>query len=129
MADRLKSLRRIEAVQADMIRLAEWRLAAADKACRELAEQAARLRDYVAGGGSPGVMLSRAALKSLGDIDRRLATAEQDRVAQRTLLEALRRRDHALDAVVQRAATAARRDGEARDLAATMEAWLASKPA
>ena len=128
MADRLKSLRRIEAVQQDMIRLAEWRLAAAETACRAFAADAARLRDYVSGEGSLGVTLGRSALKSLDVLDRRLAVAEQERVAQRAKLDALRRRDHVLGAVKRRAAAAARREDEARDLAMIMEAWLAANP-
>ena len=127
MADRLKSLRRLEAVQTDMIKLVEWRLTTAETACRELSADAARLRDYVSGEGSLGVTMGRAALRSLGDLDRRLAAAEQDRLAHRAKLDALRRRDHALGSVVRRAAEVERRDSEARDLAVTLEAWLATK--
>ncbi len=37
MADRLASLRRIEAVQKQMVRLSDWRLALAQQACRAAA--------------------------------------------------------------------------------------------
>ena len=107
-----------------MIKLAEWRLAAAETACRELAGDAARLRDYVSGGGSLGVTLGRAALRALCELERRLAAAEQDRVAQRAKRVALRRGAPVLVAVGGGGARGARRDDEARDLAAIVEAWL-----
>ena len=139
MADRLKTLRRIEVVQGELIKLTEWRLTLADKACHDLAADGTRLRAFIGGpddgsndgnhdGAALGLKLARAAQKTLGVLDRSLAAAEKDRTAQRAKLDALRRRDHAVHAATRRAETAARRDEEARDLAATMEAWLAAKP-
>ncbi len=139
MTDRLKTLRRIEAVQGEMIKLTEWRLAAAERACRDIAADARRLRGFIGGHdeesidgdfdrGPLGSTLTRAAQKALGSLNQRLAAAEQDRAEQRAKLDTLRRRDHAVHAATRRAATSARRDEEARELAAVVEAWLAVKP-
>ncbi len=129
MDGRLKSLRRIDAVQAQMVRLAEWRLAAAEHACRETAGDQARLREYVAGDGALGMPLARAALKSITLLDRRLARAEQERVSQKTALDQLRRRERTVATMADAAAAVARKASEDRDLATTMEAWLAAKGA
>lgn len=129
MTDRLRSLRRIEAVQIQMVRRAEGRLAAAERACRDNEADKARLRDYVAGEGALGVPLARAALASLQSVDRRLAAAERERMAQRAALDLLRRRERVVATMADAAALAARRAAEDRDLAATMEAWLAGQGA
>lgn len=125
MAARLKSLRRIEAVQAEMTRLAEWRLAAAERACRAAAEDKARLDAFVGDEVAVGAPLARAALRTSKGIERRLASAEAERALERDRLDALRRRDGALEAAVSRAAVAARREAEARELGEVIEAWLA----
>ena len=127
MADRLKSLRRIEAVQAQMVRLAEWRLAAAERSCREAADDQARLRDYIAADDPHGLPLARAALQSIKDVDRKLASADRERTVQKTALDHLRRRERVASAMAEAAAAVARREGEDRDLTVTIEAWLAAQ--
>ena len=126
MADRLKTLRRIERVQSEMVKLAEWRLAAADMKARALVEDQTRLRDYVGVGGALGIALAQAALRSIKAIDGRIADVAREREAEAAKLATLRRRDRAIATMVEGAALAARRAAEAADLDATMEARIAT---
>ena len=124
MRDRLTALRRIEAVQAEMVKLAEWRLVEAERRLGALRADQERLRDYV-GGGALGAPLAQAALRSIQALDRRIAESERERAQETQKRDTLRRRDKALGAMVDGAARAARRQAEASELATTMDAWLA----
>ena len=133
--EKLAGLRRIEAVQAQMVRLGEARLAAATLAAHSLAADATRLRDYLSGDGADGAAsalplgapLVRAALKTSLAIERRLVAAEGEKQAQVRRLEELRRRAGVVERMSADAAVAARRVEEDRALAQAMEAWLARR--
>ncbi len=133
--EKLAGLKRIEAVQAQMVRLGEARLAAATRAAHDLAADSARLRDYLSGEGADGVApaiplgapLVKAALKTSLAIERRLAAAEGERQAQALRLEELRARARAVERMGAEAAVAARRVEEDRALAQALEAWLARR--
>ena len=125
MADRLAALKRIQGVQTQMARLAEWRIAAADRACRVLADDQARLREYVSTDGSIGVALAKAALKSIIEVDRRLVRAQTDRACENAKLVELKRGERVVTTMHDEAAVKARRADEDRDLARTLDAWLA----
>ena len=144
MADRLKSLARIQAVQAQMVRLTEWRLAAAERTCRALSEDQMRLRAYVSGEGQTseglasegpagesalGAPLAKAALKSIHGVDRKLVQAERDRDAEHHKFGVLKRRERVAASMTEQAQALARRAGEDRDLRLTMDAWIASRDA
>ncbi len=126
MADRLANLRRIQAVQKQLVRLGDWRVAMAEQACRELEADRERLRGYIVGEGALGVPLSKAALKSLDRVEKRRTGAMAQRDAERARQDALRRRDHVIAGMAEDAALAARRADEDRDMKLTMEAWLAA---
>lgn len=125
--DRDRTLRRIAAVQADMVKLAEWRLAAADGRCRELEADRLRLAAFVSGESALGQPLAKAALRTAGAIDAGLRRATAEAATLKRELDVLRRRDHAVSAMAQEAAAAARRRLEASELDRTVEAWLAAK--
>ena len=125
MADRLKALRRIEKVQGEMGKLAEWRIAGAERRIADLAADRARLVDYVTGVGALGVPLGKAALRSMLSVDRQAAEAERMRELERAKLDVLRRRDRAVATAAGAAEREARSAAEAKELAAVMEAWLA----
>lgn len=127
MANRLETLRRIQAVQARMARLSEWSVAAAERTCRDLEADQRRLRDYVVADGSPGVSLAKAALKSLHAVDHRLAEAERERDQRKARCDQLQRREHVVARMTKSAAEAARRHEEDRKLSFTIEAWFAAK--
>ncbi len=131
---KLAGLKRIEAVQAQMVRLGEARLAAATREAETLAADAARLRDYLAGDGMDGAApaaiplgapLVKAALKTSLAIERRLAAAEREKGEQAERLAELRRRAGVVERMAADATVAARRVDEDRALAQAMEAWLA----
>ena len=125
MADRARALQRIAKVQAEMVKLAEWRVAAADQQIAALAADRARLVDYAASAGALGEPLAKAALRSMVTIDRRVSEVRLGQVAEQARLDVLRRRDHAVAAMAEAATAAARRAAEAAELVSTMEAWLA----
>lgn len=127
MADRLKSLKRIAAVQKQMVRLSEWRLFAAERTCRELTGDQSRLQGYVVEEGALGVPLAKAALRSLHTIDRKLATAERDRAVNRAALDRSKRREQTVDDLTESVRRTAQRADEDRELAMTIESWLAAK--
>jgi predicted nucleic acid-binding Zn-ribbon protein len=127
MADRLKNLLRIAEVQKQMVRLSEWRLAAADRTCRDLAADQARLQGYVVEEGALGVSLAKSALRSLHRLDRRLGDAERRRDNSKAALDASKRREHAVNDMTESARRAAERAQEDRELALTLETWLAAK--
>lgn len=123
--DRAKSLQRIAKVQAEMVKLCEWRVAAADRQIADLAADRARLADYAASEGSLGEALAKMALRSMTTIDRRDSEVRRRCEIEKARLDTLRRRDHAVAAMADAATTAARRAEDARELVLTMEAWLA----
>ena len=129
MADRLSSLRRIEAMQKQMVRLSDWRLALTERACRDLDGERERLRGYIVGEGALGVPLAKAALKSLGAVEKRQVTAIAARDAEIGRRDALRRRETVVARMAEEAAFDAKRAEEDRDLKTTMEAWLAARSA
>ena len=123
--DRAKSLQRIAKVQAEMVKLAEWRVAAADRQIAALADDRARLADYAASAGALGEPLARAALRSMLTIDGRASEVRLGKAAEQARLDGLRRRDHAVAAMAEAAAADARRAREAAELVVATEAWLA----
>ena len=124
MADRLASLKRIARVQADMVKLAEWRVAAADRQIAALNDDRARLADYASSAGALGEPLARAALRSMVALDRRGAEVRRGQADEQGRLGTLRRRDRAVAAMTAAAATEARRVAAATELVSVIEAWL-----
>ena len=125
VTDRAKSLARIGEVQAQMVELAEARLAAARRARDALHEERRLLAGLVGGEEALGVGLARAALRTAKALNGRIGAAERQVVALEDNLQRLRRRDKAVAAIAGAARQAKRREDEGRALEATMEAWLA----
>ncbi len=126
VSDRARSLARIAAVQAEMVKLAEWKLAAARRDRDALDEERRLLATFVGGEEALGAGLARAALRTARVIDVRLAQVEErDRRSGGASSTKLRRRDKAVTGMAGEARQAARRGDEAVALGETMEAWLA----
>lgn len=123
-ADRLKALKRIRTVQAQVKRLAEARLAAAERSKRDLGEAFGSLGAFL-DEACPTGDLAGLAIRSKRRVARREAEAETDRarhaealVAAQTRLTLTERRLDDLDLEARRAA-------ERRDLERLLEAYLA----
>jgi hypothetical protein len=129
VTERLASLRRIARVQAQMTRLCEWKLTRAEQTCRDLAEDKTRLQSYVVEQGSLGVPLAKAALRSLHALDTRLSEAQLVRDESRVGLDRSKRRQRTVAEIEGRVETVVRRADEDRDLATTLDAWLAARRA
>ncbi len=125
MANRLVALKRIQKVQADMVKLTELRLASAQRSSDELGREKDRLERFVADGTAGGALLTQAILKTTKAVEVRAAAAVSERERHHAQLGSLRRRGGVLDAACGRAMTAARREEEARDLTSILESWVA----
>ncbi len=123
--ERSEALKRLEAVQGQMVRRGEARLAGAARSCATLAADAARLRDYVAGEQGLGTPLAKAAVKSALAIERQRTLAERERDALALRLTELRRHERVVGRMAADADLEARRASEDRALAEAMDAWLA----
>lgn len=124
-ADRAKSLARIVAVQSEMVKRAEWKLATARRQRASLDEERRLLAALVACEQPLGQGLARAALRTAAGLDVRVAVAVAEVDQLESELRSLKRRDKAVSRMAEEADMAARRADEAKSLNATMEAWLA----
>ena len=125
VSDRARTLARIAAVQAEMVKLAEWKLAAARRDRDSLEEERRLLATFVGGEEALGAGLARAALRTARVIDIRIAQVDDAVAALESHLRSLRCRDKAVAGMAGEARQAARREDEAVALGETMEAWLA----
>ena len=125
VSDRARNLARIAAVQAEMVKLAEWKLAAARRDRDALEEERRLLATFVGGEEALGAGLARAALRTARVIEIRIAQVEDAVGSLESQLRSLRRRDKAVTGMAGEARQAARREDEAVALGQTMEAWLA----
>ena len=124
-ADRARALERIAKVQAEMVKLADWKLVAARRTREGLMTERLALASLVGGEEPLGVNLSKAAIRTGISIDRRVIETDGTIARLQTELTKLRRRDQAVTSMSRDANAMARREAEAKDLSETMEAWLA----
>ena len=122
---RAKTLARIASVQAEMVKLAEWRLVAARRRRDDLDEERRLLAALVGGEEALGATLAQAALRTARATENRRSDTEREVATLDVELRLLRRRDKALAGMIGEARQAARREHEAKMLGETMEAWLA----
>jgi len=127
MADRLAKVRRIQAVQAELHRLAEWRLAGLARKQQELAEEQTVLIETLNDedqlhGLFVGAMARR--LRTLAGETERVKVAHEAQT-DRVLDEA--RRLKQAERMVDRVSVDHRRETEKRDLQALVEALLARR--
>ena len=125
VSDRAGNLARIAAVQAEMVKLAEWKLAAARRDRDAIEEERRLLSTFVGGEEALGAGLARAALRTARVIEVRIAQVEDEVAALESQLRSLRCRDKAVAGMARDARQAARREDESVALGETMEAWLA----
>ena len=126
MSERLHALRRIARVQAQMTRMAEWRLAGTERRLAELASKRDALDTFLLT-GDVGRDLAELALKrtqSLGAMERRtVEERERDTAAMMTA----RRRSQQVETTTAELARAERDAAERHELERLMEAWVATR--
>lgn len=122
---RALGLARIAAVQAEMVKLAEWKLTAARRRREGLDEERRLLVALVACETPLGLGLARAAVRTAAGLDGHIAAVIAEIETLEGDLRSLRCRDKAVTNLSDAARTAARRADEATALGTTMEAWLA----
>lgn len=125
MGDRLKALRRVASVQAEMAKLAEWRLTVAERSLADITMDQERLRQFVDGSEALGASLARSALRASHALDQRLADFERERAVRKAKLDDLRRRSEVVGSMVKGAEREARRVEEAKNLGIHIDEWLA----
>ena len=128
MRDRLKALKRVLAVQKQMVELAEWRLAASQRQHAELKADQVRLHEFVSG-ESLGPLLSAAAFKRGRSLQDAVARADVVLATRTQHGDAMRRRESLAEKLVDKAVAEADQAAEKRNLQETIEAWSWGKDA
>ncbi len=124
VSNRAKSLARIAAVQAELVKLAEWKLAAASRDRDALEEERRLLAGFVGGEEALGAALAAAALRTARVVETRMAQVAREIAGLESQVQSLRRRDKVVADMAGGARRAAQREDEAVALTETMEAWL-----
>lgn len=124
--DRARSLGRIAFVQTEMVRLAEWKLAAARRRRRVLDEESDLLTVF-SSGDALSADLAKAVLRTSKTLVSRELETDREIAADQARLDTLRRRGHVLNTLEAEAKRAMRREEEAAALVETIEAWFARK--
>ncbi len=123
MADRAKALGRVLAVQRQVVRLAEWRLAALQRQCAEIKDDQACLQAFVAGEEALTPLLSAAAFGRGQSLLQAAAERESQAQAQSVATDAARQRERLAEKLVEAVRAEARRAAEKRHLEEAVEAW------
>lgn len=126
-SDRARALKRIAAVQADMVKFADSKVARAQATRSRVVEEIGHLSSFTSGEGALGPTLTRAVLRTAKSLESQRIAAERDVDAALAVLQAAKRREHAAKALCEDAGRAARREAEGKALSDTLEAWLAGR--
>ena len=126
MSERLHALRRIAKVQAQMTRMAEWRLAGTERRLAELASRRETLDSFLLAGdvGRDLAALALRQTQNLGTTERRTA---EERERDAAALLAARRMSQQVETTTAELARAERDIAERQDLERLMETWVAMR--
>jgi hypothetical protein len=126
MRDRLKSAKRVLAVQHQMVKLAEWRLGVLQRQGSELQADRDRLHEFVSGGDPLSPLLSSAAFVRGQHLQKALVQCEADQQAQTQHKDTMRRREKLAEKLVDKAKAEAAHAFEKRALQEVIEAaaWV-----
>ena len=122
MRDHVKSLKRVLAVQQQIVKLAEWRLNASQRQSVELKADQVRLDDFIAGENLTP-LLSVAAFKRGKTLQIAVARVDAAVATQTLHSDAMRRREKLAEKLVDKAVREAEQVAEKRHLEETIEAW------
>jgi hypothetical protein len=129
MADRVKTMKRLLAVQQKMVQIAEWRLGALNRQATELKEDQVRLREFMGGDERLSPLLSAAAFKRGKMLQVAIVGTEAKAVAQSRHRDAMRRKEKLAEKLVDKIAAQADREAEKRELADIIDAMPAKDDA
>ena len=122
MRDRVKSLKRVLAVQRQVVRIAEWRLGTLKQQCVELKADQVRLHEFVSGGERLSPQLSAAAFKTGQSLIGAILKREGEASRQSVHTDAMRRREKLAEQLVDKVVAVADQAAEKRALEETIEA-------
>jgi hypothetical protein len=115
-------MKRLLAVQGQMVQLAEWRLGALNRQATELKEDQLRLRDFMSGDERLSPLLSAAAFKRGKMLQGAIVGADAKAVAQTRHRDAMRRKEKLAEKLVEKIVAEADRAAEKRQLSEIIDA-------
>ncbi|MGD0633106.1 MAG: hypothetical protein ABSA13_02330 [Beijerinckiaceae bacterium] len=122
MRDRLKSSKRILAVQTQLVKLAEWKLNNIKRQTVELQADQARLQEFVSNADSLSPLLSAAAFKRSKSLQTALVKSQANVASQTLHTDAMKRREKLAEGLADKMRAAASNAAEKRQLEETIEA-------
>jgi hypothetical protein len=122
MRDRVKSAKRILAVQTQLVKLAEWKLNNIKRQTIELRADQERLQAFVSDSESLSPLLSAAAFKRGKSLQTALVKSQANAAKQTNHTDAMKRREKLAESLVDQVRAAADRAAEKRALEETIEA-------
>ncbi|MDR3464251.1 MAG: hypothetical protein P4L76_18255 [Beijerinckiaceae bacterium] len=122
MRDRLKSSKRILAVQTQLVKLAEWKLNTLKRQTAELQADQERLQEFVSHADSLSPLLSAAAFKRGKSLQTALVKSQAGAAKQVSHTDAMKRKEKLAENFADRMRAAADSAAEKRQLEETIEA-------
>jgi hypothetical protein len=122
MRDRVKSAKRILAVQTQLVKLAEWKLNNIKRETVELQADQGRLQAFISDSESLSPLLSAAAFKRGKSLQTALVKSQASAVKQTGHTDAMKRKEKLAEGLVDQVRAAADRAAEKRQLEETIDA-------
>ncbi len=120
--DKVKSSKRILAVQTQLVKLAEWKLNLIQRKTVELHEDQQRLQAFVSQSDNLSPLMSAAAFKRGKQLQTALVQTKSAAVKQETHKDTMKRREKLAEGLVDKAKSAAAQEEEKRQLQEIIEA-------
>jgi heme-binding NEAT domain protein len=118
-------MKRVLAVQQQMVKLAEWKLSAAKQQSAELRADALRLQEFVARGDATSPALSEAAFRRGKSLQVAVARSDHTVQVQINHTDTMKRREKLAEKLVDKVVKEADQAAEKRFLQETIETALA----
>lgn len=122
MRDKVKSSKRILAVQSQLVKLAEWRLNHTQRHAMQLQEDQTRLQEFVSQSDNLSPLMSAAAFKRGKALQSALVQTKSQAARQEAHKDTMKRREKLAEGLVDKAKSAAEREAEKRQLQEIIEA-------
>jgi hypothetical protein len=122
MRDRVKSSKRILAVQSQLVKLAEWKLNNIKRQTADLQADQERLQAFVSNADSLTSLLSDAAFRRGKSLQAAVVKSQASAARQVSHTDAMKRKEKLAEGLVDQARAAADHAAEKRQLEETIEA-------